>query len=250
MRAFDLLSRAEFEIRASSQPRHQFEMALVKWIHLGSSRRSRSSSRDCGQSGTGLKVDAGLRRRHAGTARAPAPATPGPRPRARARPRRHGSSDASAQVSAGARRPDSSKLRSRSFASRRSRRRNRRQVRAAVVHPRTEQGVLRHGRRAGAEDRGRGRSRSCFTFAPVHKALKAQLEGKRALDRAARAGGRADGRCRSSRVRPRRRRRRRPTCRDPAAARRADLRARAKAEPAVQAVLDVFGGEIEDVEEI
>ena len=29
-----------------------------------------------------------------------------------------------------------------------------------------------------------------------------------------------------------------------------DLRARAKAEPAVQAVLDVFGGEIEDVEEI
>ena len=34
MRAFDLLSRAEYEIRDSSQPRHQFEMALVKWIHL------------------------------------------------------------------------------------------------------------------------------------------------------------------------------------------------------------------------
>jgi hypothetical protein len=34
-----------------------------------------------------------------------------------------------------------------------------------------------------------------------------------------------------------------------AAARKADLRARAKAEPVVQAVLDVFGGEIEDVEE-
>ena len=33
-------------------------------------------------------------------------------------------------------------------------------------------------------------------------------------------------------------------------ARRADLRARAKAQPTVQAVLDVFGGEIEDVEEI
>jgi hypothetical protein len=28
------------------------------------------------------------------------------------------------------------------------------------------------------------------------------------------------------------------------------LRARAKADPGVQAVLDVFGGEIEDVEEI
>jgi hypothetical protein len=34
------------------------------------------------------------------------------------------------------------------------------------------------------------------------------------------------------------------------AARKADLEARAKAEPTVQAVLDVFGGEIEDVEEI
>src|SRR5262245_4781867 len=34
MRAFDLLSRAEFDIRSSSQPRHAFEMALVKWIHL------------------------------------------------------------------------------------------------------------------------------------------------------------------------------------------------------------------------
>ena len=34
MRSFDLLSRAEFEIRGSSQPRHHFEMALVKWIHL------------------------------------------------------------------------------------------------------------------------------------------------------------------------------------------------------------------------
>ena len=34
MRAFDLISRAEFEIKNSSQPRHHFEMTLVKWIHL------------------------------------------------------------------------------------------------------------------------------------------------------------------------------------------------------------------------
>jgi hypothetical protein len=32
--------------------------------------------------------------------------------------------------------------------------------------------------------------------------------------------------------------------------RRAELEARAKAEPTVQAVLDVFGGEIENIEEI
>ena len=34
MRSFDLLSRAEYEIRRSTQPRHQFEMSLVQWIHL------------------------------------------------------------------------------------------------------------------------------------------------------------------------------------------------------------------------
>ena len=34
MRAFDLLARAEFEIRVAAQPRYHFEMALLKWIHL------------------------------------------------------------------------------------------------------------------------------------------------------------------------------------------------------------------------
>ena len=34
MRSFDLLSRAEYDIRRSSQPRHQFEMTLLAWIHL------------------------------------------------------------------------------------------------------------------------------------------------------------------------------------------------------------------------
>ncbi|HQX83643.1 MAG TPA: DNA polymerase III subunit gamma/tau, partial [Vicinamibacterales bacterium] len=34
MRAFDLLAMAERDIRTSSQPRHTFEMALLKWIHL------------------------------------------------------------------------------------------------------------------------------------------------------------------------------------------------------------------------
>ena len=34
MRAFDVLARAEFEIRGAAQPRHHFEMALLKWMHL------------------------------------------------------------------------------------------------------------------------------------------------------------------------------------------------------------------------
>ena len=34
MRAFDVLSRAELDIRGAAQPRHHFEMALLKWMHL------------------------------------------------------------------------------------------------------------------------------------------------------------------------------------------------------------------------
>ena len=34
MRAFDVLARAELDVRGAVQPRHHFEMALLKWIHL------------------------------------------------------------------------------------------------------------------------------------------------------------------------------------------------------------------------
>ncbi len=34
MRAFDVLSRAELDIRGAAQPRHHFEMVLLKWMHL------------------------------------------------------------------------------------------------------------------------------------------------------------------------------------------------------------------------
>jgi DNA polymerase-3 subunit gamma/tau len=34
MRAFDLLSKAEQDIRAASHPRYHFEMVLLKWMHL------------------------------------------------------------------------------------------------------------------------------------------------------------------------------------------------------------------------
>ena len=34
MRAFDVLSRAELDIRAAAQPRFHFEMALLRWMHL------------------------------------------------------------------------------------------------------------------------------------------------------------------------------------------------------------------------
>ena len=90
-----------------------------------------------------------------------------------------------------------------------------------------------------------------FTFAPIHKTVRAQLEGKRAWVEqiaAAVAGRRMtvtvrEGEASPTPTRPA------PTDAD-RAARKAELAARAKEEPSVQAVLDVFGGEIEDVEEM
>jgi len=87
-----------------------------------------------------------------------------------------------------------------------------------------------------------------FTFAPVHKALRAQLDGKRSwLEHLAQAvaGRKISVVAREGQPAPAA-----APGDDPAAARKAGLRDRAKAEPTVQAVLDVFGGEIEDVQEI
>jgi hypothetical protein len=86
-----------------------------------------------------------------------------------------------------------------------------------------------------------------FTFAPVHKALRAQLDAKRSwLEQLARS---ASGR-KMSIITRERTPTAAPAAPDAAAVRQQELRARAKARPEVQAVLDVFGGEIEDVEEI
>ena len=91
--------------------------------------------------------------------------------------------------------------------------------------------------------------RVTFTFAPVHKSLRAQLDSRRSwLEELARAiaGRPVTIVSRESEVVAVAATETR-TVED---GRRADLTARAKAEPAVQAILDVFGGEIEDVEEI
>jgi len=87
-----------------------------------------------------------------------------------------------------------------------------------------------------------------FTFAPVHQQLRGEFEKKRAwIEQLAHA---ASGRKIAVTAREGVAAAAAPTPGEDAGKnRRADLRARAKAEPTVQAVLDVFGGEIEDVEE-
>jgi hypothetical protein len=90
-----------------------------------------------------------------------------------------------------------------------------------------------------------------FAFAPAHRSLRSQLESKRAwIESLAQAIAKRrisvvvkDGDPAPTSAAP---------TADAAArdAKAASLRARAKAEPTVQAVLDVFGGEIDQVDEI
>jgi hypothetical protein len=87
-----------------------------------------------------------------------------------------------------------------------------------------------------------------FTFAPVHKTLRSQLGARKAwLEQIAHAvsGRRIAVSSREAEPAPAA-----APADDAAGKHQAELRARAKSEPTVQAVLDVFGGEVEDVEEL
>jgi DNA polymerase-3 subunit gamma/tau len=217
MRAFDLLSQAEFDMKNSSQPRHQFEMALVKWIHLRNLTPLTDIISGLEGSGAGHSV-AGTRHSALGTrqAQGPGPKTQpevrSPKPEVRSSP------------------PPGI------------------DVKATLLSSIREQNKVFYGMviaQAVIDVEG---DTIVFSFAPVHRSLKAQLEGKRGwIEQLAQS---ASGRKMSVVVKERAAAPPAGEKENPAAARKAELRARAQAEPQVQAVLDVFGGQIEDVEEI
>jgi DNA polymerase-3 subunit gamma/tau len=222
MRAFDLLSRAEFEVRGSSQPRHAFEMALVKWIHLR--KLTPLTELIAGlESGTSQVRSSKFEVQSSPKAQGPGPASKVQSPEVR-------SSKFEVQSS-----PKPATLGT--------------DVKAAVLSTIREQDKTLYGMViAQAQKIEVEADAMVFTFAPAHKSLMAQLERKRSWieQLAASAGGRklaVIAREAPAAPAP-------ATVIDPTATRQAELRARAKAEPSVQAMLDVFGGEIEDVEEI
>jgi DNA polymerase-3 subunit gamma/tau len=235
MRAFDLLSKAELDIRNSAQPRHHFEMALVKWIHL----RQLTPLSDL-LAGAGLAATTGSRPQAPASkpaASAPEAAAPRPvaaRPVAAPVPQAPGPRPA---ASAPSLRPQPSGPRPE-------------EIKPALLSSIREQNKTFYGMVvAQAQKIEIEGDAVVFTFAPVHKTLKAQLEAKRGwVESVAQAVSGRRMAVRSVEAEPA------PAPKDAAQdredARRADLRARAKAEPTVQAVLDVFGGDIEDVEEI
>jgi len=238
MRAFDLLSRAEFEIRNSSQPRHHFEMTLVKWIHLRQlTPLSEIIARLEGGAAAGPAQSAAGR---APASRAPAPGSGGTAPRPTARPQAASAPPQAAEARreksdpGGAKTPDPAPGTD---------------LKSALLSSIREQNKAFYGMvLAQAQKIEVDGNAVVFTFAPVHKSLRLQLESRKAwVEQLAHAvsGRRVAVVTRESEAPP-------PAA--PAEAgdekRQAELRSRAKAEPSVQAVLDVFGGEVEDVEEI
>jgi DNA polymerase-3 subunit gamma/tau len=229
LRAFDLLARTEFEIRSSSQPRHAFEMALAKWIHLRKltplteliTGLESGPKPDVGRSGFRSAAVAPSSKFEVQSSKGnpeprnlkPNPGTPEPR------------NPGTAASGSGS------------------------DVKTSVLSTIREQDKTLYGMViAQAQKIDVDGDALVFTFAPAHKSLMAQLDRKKGwIESLALAAG---GRRLAVLTREAAPAPAPATVIDPGAQRKAELRARAKNEPSVQAVLDVFGGEIEDVEEI
>jgi DNA polymerase-3 subunit gamma/tau len=256
LRGFDILSKAEFEVRNSPQPRYHFEMGLLKWIYArrmvplatlieglekgttavrdggrGTPSRPTASPAPAARSAASpgpaaaRRVEAELAARRAAAPAPPAPAPPaqvGPPPTAAAPP-----SPLPAEAAGGGSASD---------------------TRDAIVEEIRKQNRLLHGTAVAQARRIELQGDVLtFTFGSNQRLLKDQLEQKRAFveSTAAQVAGR----------------KLQLAIREEAAAAaappetatddpRAQLKRKALESPAVQAVLDVFKAEIRDVEEI
>jgi DNA polymerase-3 subunit gamma/tau len=251
LRSFDLLAMAERDLRSSSQPRHTFEMALLKWIHLrrlipieeaiaggvGSVGGAGGGGRSAGSGGTSPRGSGGFAPQS--SSRPAAPRTPPAASRTEAAPRTSHSAPSTESA-----------------------------PRTSHVAPRTDPAggafskpallsAIRESNKvfygmviAQVQSVDVEGDRLIFTFAPAHKNLKGQLEGKRGwIEQLAQhqTGRKMTVEVREGAATAESS----PSAGEPQAAdKRTELRDRAKAEPTVQNILDVFGGDIEDVEEI
>ena len=248
MRAFDLLGRAEYEIRQSSQPRHNFEMTLVKWIHLrhltplsemlmGGGQAAGHRPQATGQQATASRPQAAGGR----------PPAAGDRPQATGRPSSAPPVARSPQpVASSAPSPEARGLSPVAAAAPAAAG----DLKSAILSSIREQGKMFYSTAvAMAQKIELEGDALVFTFVPIHhKTLAPQVSAKRGwLEQLAfaAAGRKISIVVRESEPVPV------PAATDTqASARKDDLKARAEAVPAVQAVLDVFGGQVEDVEEV
>ena len=253
MRAFDVLTKAELEIRGSAYPRYHLEMALLRWIHL---RRLVPISDLIQSAEKGGPVPSPRASTTSQTRSAPPPtsAPPAEAHRRTATPPRPPSAAAATVKAVEAR----TEAKTAGAPSNGDAMPNVQPVSAADL----KDAFLNEVRKskkffygtvvAQAQHIHIEGDRVVFTFAPQHRALRVQLDQTRAwLDAlASQLSGRrmtvtsAEGAAAPSK----------PAAPAPASVtpekdRQSDLRQQALADSGVQAMLDVFAAEIKDVEE-
>ena len=96
MRAFELLSKAEFDIRNASQPRYHFEMMLLRWMHLRKLVPLTEWMAQAGAGGGQLSAPVSGSAAARPAVRPAAPRTAAPKPRSTARASVPGSASGSA----------------------------------------------------------------------------------------------------------------------------------------------------------
>jgi DNA polymerase-3 subunit gamma/tau len=248
MRAFDLLSRAEYDIRRSSQPRHQFEMSLVQWIHLrkltplaevlAGTTGTTGTVGTTGTTGTAgtRPPSAPLRTANSGPRTAPELRAPDPGRRTASE---LGTPDPGRRTAPEPRTPNSGPGTTSSSPD----------VRSALM------AAIREGNKAfygmviaQAQKIELDGDALVLTFAPNHRSLKSQFDSKRGwVEQLAKS---IAGRPITVMTREGEPAAAAAPATGAAADRKNELRAQVKSEPSVQAILDVFGGEIESVEEV
>jgi DNA polymerase-3 subunit gamma/tau len=224
LRAFDVLTRAEAEIRSSAQPRYSLEMALLRWIHLRKLVPLTELLESLGK---------GTPETKAGGPSRPQTQTPTPNPRAVSVAA--GTEKAPAKPPAPpARGPDGVDSVKDKFLA------EVRQARAVLYNT-----VIAQAQKIDVDG-----SRITFTFLSTHRTLREKLDQNRAwLEQSA---SEIAGRkmtivsAQQEAVQPAAELAATPT----GPPKLADLKAEAMADSAVQAMLDVFPAEIRDVEEM
>jgi DNA polymerase-3 subunit gamma/tau len=233
LRAFDVLAKAEQDLRVAAHPRYHFEMALLRWMHLRKLVPLADVLEQFGSGGGGARVAEPRPVPRAASPARPAPAATPAKPAARPAVEREPATAAAASPPAGA---GSSSLKD-----------------ALLAEIRAAKSFFYNTVVAQAQTIDVQGDKVAFTFLPAHRALREQFEQTRPWIEAAaeRIAGRkvsvvsqqADG---SAAAPP-------PPTPPPGTSpngKQKDLKAEAMATPAVQAVLEVFPAEIKDVEEL
>ena len=235
MRAFDLLAKAEQDIKAASQPRYHFEMVLLRWMHVRKLVPLTQLMEQLG-SGKALSVEA---RSVKAEPRGVAPRTVTPRAAAPAVPPRSAKAEPPAVAVSAEARSAKTEPAAGSFKD------------AFLAEIRAGKGFFYNTVVAQAQRIDVAGDRVTFTFLPTHRALREQFDQTRAWleSTAERVAGRriavTAAQAPSADV-----------VEEPAPPTviadtpKRDLKAEAMSSSAVQAMLDVFPAEIRDVEEM